>query len=69
MRSDSRTADESRPIRVEFDVQPHADGSVLMTIVLFISWYAVNSTTYNILWSTTHYRSAWDRGAINGLLH
>lgn len=32
MRSDNRAADESRPIRVEFDAQPHADGSVLMTM-------------------------------------
>ncbi len=32
MRSDNRAADELRPIRVEFDAQPHADGSVLMTM-------------------------------------
>ncbi|GBE52055.1 ribonuclease PH [bacterium BMS3Bbin14] len=32
MRNDNRAADEPRPIRVEFDAQPHADGSVLMTM-------------------------------------
>lgn len=32
MRSDNRAADEPRPISVEFDAQPHADGSVLMTM-------------------------------------
>ncbi len=32
MRSDNRAADEPRQIHVEFDAQPHADGSVLMTM-------------------------------------
>ncbi len=32
MRGDNRAADELRPLSVEFDAQPHADGSVLITM-------------------------------------
>lgn len=32
MRSDGRAADELRPVSIEYNVQPHADGSVLIRI-------------------------------------